>query len=96
MKKLLGAAACVLVLFAQSKDISGTWVAKITNPMTGDQEIVYELKVDPSGKITGTQKMPFGDSPIVDGKVTGDKVELTVETESFGNISRGTATAEIV
>ena len=78
-----------------TKDISGTWVAKSTTPM-GEIEIVYELKVDASGKITGMQKLPFGDSPIVDGNVTGDHVEMTVETESFGTISKATATATIV
>ena len=100
MKTFLLLTVSALCLLAQNptppKDISGTWVAKMTNPMMGDVEIVYELKVDPTGKITGTQKMPFGDSPIVDGKVTGDKVEMIVETESFGNIARATATATIV
>ena len=68
----------------------------MTNPMMGEIEIVYELKMDASGKITGVQKMPFGDSPVVDGKITGDTVELIVETENFGTISRATATAQIV
>lgn len=87
--------AQTLVLSAQTKDVSGTWVAKTAN-QGGEAEIVYELKVDANGKITGWQKLPFGDSPIVDGKVTGDKVEMVVETESFGTISRATATADIV
>lgn len=64
--------------------------------MTGEAEIVYELKVDKNGKITGTQKLPFGDSPIVDGKIDGDNVTMTVETESFGTLSKGTAMATIV
>jgi alpha-galactosidase len=91
---LLGAFA--LLLSAQTKDVSGTWVAKTTNPMSGEVEVVYELKVDSNGKITGWQKLPFGDSPIIDGKIIGDKVEMVVETESFGTISKATATAEIV
>ena len=77
-----------------SKDISGTWVAKSENPM-GEMEFVYELKVSPSGKITGSQKMPFGDSPIIDGKITGDSFELTVQTESFGTLSNRTITGKI-
>jgi alpha-galactosidase len=95
VKKLLFLGAFALVLAGQTQDISGTWVAKTTNPM-GDVEVVYELKVDSNGKITGWQKLPFGDSPIVDGKVTGNKVEMVVETENFGTISKATATAEIV
>jgi hypothetical protein len=49
-----------LLSLAQTKDISGTWVAKRQTP-NGEMELVYELKVN-DGKITGTQKMPFGDS----------------------------------
>jgi len=92
---------CLLALLApcavlaQTKDISGTWVAKMSSPM-GQSEVVYELKVDSTGKITGTQKLPFGDSPIVDGHVDGDKVTMTVENETFGTLTRSTATADIV
>jgi alpha-galactosidase len=68
-------------------DISGTWVAKTENPMMGEVEYVYELKVDASGKITGSQRMPFGDSPIIDGKINGNQFELTVQQEFFGNLS---------
>jgi len=77
-----------------SRDISGTWVAKSENPM-GEMEFVYELKVSPSGKITGSQKMPFGDSPIIDGKITGGSFELTVQTESFGTLANRTVTGKI-
>jgi hypothetical protein len=58
--------------------------------MMGEVEFVYELKVDASGKITGTQKMPFGDSPIVGGKINGNEFELTVQMESFGDLSTNT------
>src|ERR1017187_8589054 len=79
-------------------DISGTWVAKTENPMMGAVECVYELKVDASGKITGTQRMPFGDSPIIDGRINGHEFELTIEQEFFGNLSnvivRGTIEGE--
>jgi alpha-galactosidase len=61
----------------------------------GEMEIVYELKVV-NGKITGAQKMPFGDAPIVDGKIEGDQFELIVEMESFGNLQRRTVTGKIV
>src|ERR1035441_4320937 len=57
-------------------DISGTWVAKTENPMMGAVECVYELKVDASGKITGTQRMPFGDSPIIDGRIDRKSTRL--------------------
>ena len=68
-------------------DISGTWVAKTENPMMGAVEYVYELKVDASGRITGAQRMPFGDSPVIDGRINGDAFELTIQQEFFGNLS---------
>ena len=77
----------VLAGFAlHAADISGTWVAKTQNPMMGEVEYVYELKVDSSGKITGSQRNPFGDSPIVDGKIDGNEFELKVQNEFLGNL----------
>ena len=67
-----------------ASDISGTWVAKVSGPM-GEMEIVYKLNVH-DGKITGTQSLPFGDSPIVGGKITGNTFHFTVALESFGDI----------
>src|ERR1039457_792788 len=75
-------------------DISGTWVAKMTTPM-GELEITYKLRVS-GGKITGTQSLPFGDSPIVDGRVSGDTFRFVVELESFGDIQKREVKGKIV
>jgi alpha-galactosidase len=75
-------------------DISGTWIAKRISPM-GEMEIVYKLKVT-NGKITGSQGLPFGDSPIVDGEVSGDSFHFTVALESFGDIQKREVTGKIV
>ena len=75
-------------------DISGTWIAKTENPMMGEVEYVYELKVDASGTITGAQRMPFGDSPIIDGRINGDEFELTIQQELFGNLSNDSTTGK--
>src|ERR1039457_222662 len=75
-------------------DISGTWVAKMTTPM-GELEITYKLRVN-DGKITGTQSLPFGDSPIVDGRVSGDTFRFVVELESFGDIQKREVQGKIV
>ena len=79
---------------SSNHDISGTWVAKFSGPM-GEMEIVYKLNVQ-DGKITGTQTLPFGDSPIVDGQVTGDSFHFTVALESFGTIQNKEITGKIV
>lgn len=60
-----------------------------------DFEFVWELRVV-DGKLTGTQKSPMGDAPIVDGRVDGTKLEFTIEQEFFGDIQRQTVTGEIV
>ena len=75
-------------------DLTGTWVAKANGPM-GDMEIVYELKVK-NGQITGRQILPFGDSPIVDGAVSGDTFHFTVKLDSFGNITTREVSGHIV
>jgi hypothetical protein len=74
----------VMLGATQTRDISGTWIARLQTPF-GEIEVVWDLKaVD--GRITGTQKLPFGDAPIVDGRLTNDTLELVVELESFGTI----------
>ena len=75
-------------------DISGRWVGKKSSPM-GEMEIVYQLHVQ-DGKITGTQTLPFGDSPIVDGQIAGDSLHFTVELESFGSIQKREVSGKIV
>jgi alpha-galactosidase len=84
----------VMLGATQTRDISGTWIARLQTPF-GEIEVVWDLKaVD--GRITGTQKLPFGDAPIVDGRLTNDTLELVVELESFGTISKRTAKGKIV
>jgi alpha-galactosidase len=87
--------ALVPFLYAAATDISGTWVAQMTTPM-GEMEIVYRLKVDRSGNITGTQSLPFGDAPIISGQVTGDNFEFTVEVDAFGDIQKKKVKGKIV
>ncbi len=93
MKRWAWFIALTVLIAAQTKDISGIWVGKMNGPM-GEVEVVYELKVA-GGKITGTQRLPFGDSPIVDGKIDGNNLELTIEMESFGNLQRRTAAGSV-
>jgi alpha-galactosidase len=75
-------------------DISGVWIAKAPTPM-GEMEIVYRLKVV-DGKITGSQGLPFGDSPIVEGQISGDTFHFTVAMERFGEIQKREVTGKIV
>ena len=74
-------------------DISGTWIGTRKSNF-GEMEIVYKFKLA-QGKITGSQGLPFGESPIVDGQVTGDTFHFTVALESFGNIEKREVTGKI-
>jgi alpha-galactosidase len=67
---------------AQSSDISGTWIAKVTTPV-GAMDFVYRLKVT-DGQLTGSQATPAGESSIVDGQIQGDQFKFTVLFNSFG------------
>lgn len=90
----LGVTITLALSLAQGPDISGTWVAKREGP-GGGQELVWEFKVV-NGKITGTQTLPMGEAPIVDGKIEGNQFEFTIENEFFGEISRQVVKGEIV
>ena len=94
----VGCGALLLALatasgWAQTKDISGTWVAKIA--ALGDMELVYELKVV-DGRITGALKLPFGDVPIVDGKIEGNHLEFSLRFDFFGTPQVAVTKGEIV
>lgn len=75
-------------------DVNGSWSAKMTSPM-GEMEIVYKLVVK-DGKITGTAVMPFGESPIIDGAIDGDKIHFTVQMNMMGNTMKAEAKGKIV
>jgi len=61
----------------------------------GEVEFVYDLRMS-NGTITGSQRLPFGDSPVVDGRFTSPTdFELTVETESFGNVQKVTTKGHV-
>src|ERR1035441_8467965 len=64
---------------ANAPDISGTWVAYQNGPF-GEMELIGRFKTDAGGHIGGFLTV-FNDSPIRDGRVVGDQVELTVEMD---------------
>jgi hypothetical protein len=78
--------AVLSVMFAAlalAADISGSWTGAMS---MGDNQfsLTYTFKVD-GEKLTGSVGTPQGDSlPLIDGKITGDKLSFSVKTE-MGN-----------
>ena len=80
--------------WAAEADISGTWVAPMTTPF-GQVEFVLRVKTDTDGRLTGFLS-GIGDSPIRDGRVVGNSVQLTLEAENFGQLTEQQVSATLV
>ena len=74
----------LLTVSAFAADATGKWKASMEGP-NGQMELTFNLKAE-GGKLTGT----MGELPISDGKVDGDNVQFTVETDQFKVVHKGT------
>ncbi|WP_100610196.1 hypothetical protein [Confluentibacter lentus] len=83
MKKLLTLLffVCCFSTFAQSK-IDGNWKGTRETP-NGTFELNYTFKVE-GEKLTGIWKTQFGESPLENGKVDGNKFSYSI---SFNDMS---------
>src|SRR5262245_50345371 len=64
-------------------DINGKWTAQIPGRDGQAQETTITLKVE-GDKLTGSISGRQGDTPIADGKVSGDEISFTVTRERQG------------
>ncbi len=69
---------------AWAADVSGKWVAQIAGRDGTARETTINLKAD-GDKLTGTVSGRQGDTPITDGKVSGDDISFTVVRSVQGN-----------
>jgi hypothetical protein len=84
-KRLLLWLAVLLPLLAAAADLSGTWKAEFTTP-DGQQRVnTFTFKVE-GDKVTGTVKGSQDETPIQNGKVTGDEISFSAE-RPFGNFN---------
>jgi hypothetical protein len=83
---LLGGFALAAVSFAA--DITGKWTAQVPG-RNGDQENTFNFKQD-GEKLTGTVTRPQGEVTITDGKVSGDTVTFSIETQRGKQTFSGT------
>jgi hypothetical protein len=69
---------------AWAADVNGKWTAQVPGGRDGQlQETTFTLKVE-GDKLTGTVSGRQGDTPIADGKITGDEISFTVTRERQG------------
>ena len=84
MKKLfamLGALALAATMYAA--DITGKWAGKIETP-NGSRDVNMAFKAD-GATLTGTVSGRNGDTPIENGKISGDDISFTV-TRKFNDM----------
>lgn len=68
----------------KKNEITGTWKSSFTNQNGQVRESTFKLKVE-GEKLTGTVSGRNADSPIEDGKITGDGISFKVTREFNGN-----------
>ena len=87
MKTRLAFLSFCLVLAATAvwaADVRGKWTAQVPGREGQTQETTITLKVE-GAKLTGTISGQQGETPIADGKVSGDEISFTVTRERQGN-----------
>jgi hypothetical protein len=84
IKILLIGAAALLVLMASAvaSDVTGKWVAQMPGRDGGTSETTFTFKAD-GANLTGTMSSPMGESPIAEGKVSGDEISFVI-VRKFG------------
>ena len=70
---------------AWAADVNGKWTAQVPGGRDGQlQDTTFTFKVE-GDKLTGTVSGRQGDTPIADGKISGDDLSFTVTRERQGN-----------
>lgn len=87
MKTRLAFLSVFLMLTATAvwaADVSGKWTAQVPGREGQTQETTITLKVE-GDKLTGSVAGQQGETPITDGKVSGDEISFIVTRERQGN-----------
>jgi hypothetical protein len=73
------------VAAAAAADVSGTWKAEFTSPDGAQRVNTFTFKVD-GGELTGTVAGSQDETPIQNGKVSGDEISFSAE-RPFGKFT---------
>ena len=74
----------ILLVAAYAADVTGKWVAQVQGRNGQVRETVFNFKVE-GDKLTGTVSGRGGETPISDGKISGDEISFTVVRVFRGN-----------
>jgi hypothetical protein len=93
LSKIIRVAAVLVVgaVCALAADITGKWTAQVTGRGGQAREATFTFKVD-GDKLTGNMSDGQTNSPIADGKVSGDTITFSVETQRGKRTYTGTVT----
>ncbi|MGH9836639.1 MAG: hypothetical protein ACREBD_06670 [Blastocatellia bacterium] len=86
-RRIVFLSVCFVFAFmtlVQAADVNGKWVAQVPGRGGQTRETTFNFKVE-GEKLTGTISGQQGDTPISDGKVSGDDISFTVTREIQGN-----------
>ena len=69
---------------AWAADVDGKWTAQVPGRGGQTRETTFTFKAE-GDKLTGTVSGMQGDSPISDGKISGDEISFTLKLNFQGN-----------
>jgi hypothetical protein len=72
------------VSLAWAADVDGKWTAQVPGRGGQTRETTFTFKAE-GEKLTGTVSGMQGDSPISDGKISGDEISFTLKLNFQGN-----------
>lgn len=92
--RLVNSVSMLLILWiaatcALAADINGKWKAQVPGRGGEPREVTFTFKVD-GDKLTGTMEDGRGSNNLTDGKVSGDTVSFSVETQRGKRTYSGT------
>jgi hypothetical protein len=73
----------IVATVAWANGVDGKWTAQVPGRQGNTQETTFNFKAE-GDKLTGTISGRQGDTPIADGKISGDEISFTVTRERQG------------
>lgn len=80
-------------LAAIAADVAGKWVAQVPGRQGQAQETTFMFKVD-GETLSGTMTNARGESPIAEGKVSGDSISFVRESQRGKQTFTGTVAGD--